>query len=184
MDQIFTWDKNALIWINSHHNSFLDALLIPISYAGELAALWIILSLGMLIFGKSRERKTALLFIIVLLVVDRVFSAMLGHMLPRVRPCEAIEGIRQLGIHWTSGSFPSGHAHSVWLATIIFGSRYPKWIIPMVVFSVLTCYSRPYMGMHYPLDVIGGSLLGVAAGFATLGIERLIVKQKSKREPK
>jgi undecaprenyl-diphosphatase len=57
------------------------------------------------------------------------------------------------------------------VATIILRNRWPKLTIPLVAFAILTCYSRPYFGMHYPLDVIIGAVLGVAAGFATLAIE-------------
>jgi len=81
-----------------------------------------------------------------------------------------VHGTRQVGIHWTSNSFPSGHAHSVWAATVIIGGRWRRFLAPLILFALLTCYSRPYFGMHYPLDVIAGSALGVIGGFAALGV--------------
>lgn len=183
LNHILAWDRSALVWINSHHCRFFDAVLVPVSYAGEVAAIWIAICVAMLIFGRAKERKTAVLFLVALVIVDRIFAAGLGEMLPRVRPYLAIEGIRQIGIRWTSGSFPSGHAHSVWLACVIFCSRWPRLILPMAIFSILTCYARPYMGMHYPLDVTVGSLLGLAAGFCVLGLEQLWVS-RCRKEPK
>ena len=69
-----------------------------------------------------------------------------------------------MGIRWTGSSFPSGHAHSVWLATVLLGARRPVLLPWLIVFSLLTCYSRPYFGMHYPLDVVVGALIGATAG--------------------
>lgn len=158
------WDKQALFWINSHHHPVLDVILFPITEAGEMGVIWIVVILGMLVFGKPEHKKMALLFAVTLLIVDRVFSVQLGHLFPRTRPYLALEGVRQMGIQWKFTSFPSGHAHSCWLAAVILGSRYRKLLAPLIVFAILTCYSRPYFGMHYPLDVIGGALLGVVSG--------------------
>lgn len=182
MHRILEIDKQALYWINGHHNPVLDAILAPIAYAGEVAAIWILICLGMLIFGKSRERKTALLLLIAMIALDRLIAANLGHLFDRPRPYMALSDIRQMGVRWISGSFPSGHAHSVCLAAIILGSRYRRFIWPLVVFAVLTCYSRPYFGMHYPLDTLAGAALGTAAGFAVLGTEKLISRRRNKSQ--
>lgn len=181
MHRILELDKQVLYWINGHHNPVLDAILLPIAYAGEVAAIWILVCLAMLIFGKSRERKTALLLLLTIILVDRLVAANLGHLFDRPRPYMALpDTIRQMGHRWTQGSFPSGHAHSVCIAAIILGSRYRKLIWPLVAFAVLTCYSRPYFGMHYPLDTLAGAALGTAAGFGVLGIERLLAHRKGK----
>jgi undecaprenyl-diphosphatase len=172
MNSLLALDRAALVWINSHHHPILDAILLPITYAGEVAALWFLICLGMLIFGRKEHRRTAIILAVTIIAVDRLIAAQLGHLLPRERPYLAIEGIRQVGIRWAGGSFPSGHAHSVWIATIILGSRWRKLILPLVVFALLTCYSRPYFGMHYPGDVLGGSIIGLGAGFGVLAISR------------
>jgi membrane-associated phospholipid phosphatase len=165
-------DERALIWINSHHNALLDSVLTPIAYAGEYGAIWAAVLLLMLIFGKPLHRRTALLLIITVIIVDRVIAAGLGHFFVRTRPYLALDGIRQMGIRWTSSSFPSGHAHSVWIAAIILGSCWKRTMVPLVTFAVLSCYSRPYFGMHYPLDVIVGSVIGIFGGFAAVSIDR------------
>lgn len=181
MHRILEIDKHALLWINAHHNPVLDAILLPVAYAGELATIWILVILAMLIFGKSRERKTALLLLVTMIAVDRLLAANLGHLFDRPRPYVALpDVIRQMGVRWTSGSFPSGHAHSVCLAAIILGSRYRKLIWPLVIFAVLTLYSRPYFGMHYPLDTLAGALLGIAVGLGVLGVEKLLALRKGK----
>jgi undecaprenyl-diphosphatase len=170
---LLQWDKSALIWINSHHSPLLDFLLLPISLVGEVSIIWIALCLGLLIFGKLPDKKFALVLGLTMLAVDRLVAAPLGHAFFRERPYLALEGIRQMGIRWTGSSFPSGHAHAVWLATVLLGQRWRKLLPYLIIFAVLTCYSRPYFGMHYPLDVLAGALIGTAAGFAVLGLVRL-----------
>ena len=181
MHGVLDLDKQALLWINSHHNPVLDAILLPVAYAGEVAVIWFLVIAAMLIFGKSRERKTALLLLLTIILVDRLIAANLGHIFDRPRPYVALpDVIRQMGHRWDNGSFPSGHAHSVCIAAIILGSRYRRLIWPLVAFAVLTLYSRPYFGMHYPLDTLAGAVIGTAAGFGVLGIESVLALRKGK----
>lgn len=160
-------DTQALLWINSHHSVWLDALLMPVAWAGELAAIWVVLCLCALIFGRKEQRILAMVLLAAILITDRLIAAPIGTLVPRTRPYLALEGVRQMGIAWHSGSFPSGHAHSVWIATILLGARHRMLVVPLVLFALLTCISRPYSGMHYPGDVLGGSLIGIASGTVT-----------------
>jgi undecaprenyl-diphosphatase len=175
-------DKQALIWINSHHPVVLDALLAPIAYAGEAGVLWFAVSLGLLIFGKQDAKTTGLTLALTIVLVDRLIAYPLGVAFYRTRPYLALAGVRQVGIRWHGTSFPSGHAHSVWIAAIILSDRYPRLTAPLLVFALLTCYSRPYFGMHYPLDVVAGSAIGIAAGTTVVIAKRAWARRKAPRQ--
>jgi undecaprenyl-diphosphatase len=176
------WDRQALLWINSHHNVFLDAILLPVSLAGEFGVDWIAVGLGLLVMGKREHRKAAVILLLTLLVADRCMVPLLSGLFPRDRPYLALEGIRQMGVAWRTNSFPSGHSHSVWIGAIVLGSRWHRLRLPLVGFALLTCYSRPYLGMHYPTDVLAGSLLGISLGFAALGTERWRERRRVNRD--
>jgi undecaprenyl-diphosphatase len=163
-------DRQAFLWINSHHNVVLDTILFPVSYLGEAGVFWGLVCLALLILGRARERKFALLMAATMLIMDRVIAAHIAAAFPRERPYLALAGIRQLGVRWHGSSFPSAHAHSVWIATIMLGYYWRKLLWPMVCFALLTCYARPYLGMHYPLDVIAGALLGILVGGSVVGL--------------
>lgn len=178
----FAWDRTVLLWINAHHAPWSDAVLLPVSLLGEAGALWFAVALALLIFGRREHKVTGLALLLTIVLVDRLVSAPLGQMFYRDRPYAAVEGVRQLGVRWGGTSFPSGHAHSVWIAAIILSSRWPVLTVPLIGFAALTCYSRPYLGMHYPLDVLAGSALGIAGGVASLAIQRLW-REKSKVAP-
>lgn len=167
------WDTQALLWINSHRHLVLDVILGTVAYAGELAWVWIVVCLGLVIGGNRDQKKLGLLVIIAMVLIDRCIAKQLGYLFFRERPYLALEGIQQAGITWETSSFPSGHAHSVWLATILLGKQWRNLLFPMILFALFTCYSRPYWGMHYPLDVIAGSILGITAGLTILGIQKL-----------
>ena len=175
---MFELDRQALLWINAHHNVFFDAILAPVAYAGEAGAIWIAVCLYLLIAGKPGYRRTAVTLLATMIVVDRLFAAPIGSFFDRSRPYMAIEGIRQMGVPWTSGSFPSGHAHSVWVATIVLANKWRRLTWSLVIFAVLTCYSRPYFGMHYPIDTLAGAVLGIAAGLTVVTVENYVARCK------
>ncbi len=172
MEGVFRADEQALLWINSHHSPVLDALLAPVSLAGEFGAIWILVALILIAFGRGGDRTTGLALLLTIAVTDRLVAVPLAHAFFRERPYLALEGIRQIGPAWKGSSFPSGHADTVWIAAVILADRWPRLRTPLVAFALLTCYARPYFGMHYPSDVIAGSALGAAAGSLTVFIQR------------
>jgi len=171
-------DRAALLWINGHHNLALDALLLPVSLAGEAGAIWVLTGLGLLIFGRGRARWTGLVLLVTMLVVDRLIAAQLAHWIDRPRPYLALEGVRQLGVTWKGSSFPSGHAHSVWIAAIVLGRQWRRLRWPLIAFAVLSCYSRPYLGMHYPSDVLAGAAMGIVAGLAAARVNEAVGRRR------
>lgn len=176
-------DRHALIWINSHHSLLLDAIFAPVAYAGEAGAIWFAVCLGLLVFGKREHKVTGLVLLASIILVDRLITAPLGAAFFRTRPYIALEGVRQVGVRWSGTSFPSGHAHSVWIAAIILGNQWRKLLVPLILFGLLTCYSRPYFGMHYPLDVIAGSAIGVPAGLFILSGRRAWTRYRTSKSP-
>lgn len=76
--------------------------------------------------------------------------------------------MHQLGPATTTHSFPSGHtATSIACATVL-GTFAPRLRVPFFVLAVLIAFSRLYNGDHYPLDVLGGALLGLLVATAVL----------------
>ena len=68
-------------------------------------------------------------------------------------------------------SFPSGHAATSFACATTLALAFPRLAVPLYVLAAAIAYSRVYVGVHYPLDVLGGAVLGiaVAAGLAFLG---------------
>jgi undecaprenyl-diphosphatase len=64
----------------------------------------------------------------------------------------------------TTSSFPSGHAATSFACAVVLSRIAPRLTIPLFVLAALIAFSRVYVGVHYPFDVLAGSLLGVALG--------------------
>ncbi len=164
MESVLQLDRQLTLWINHHHHPVLDVLFEGVSYLGDAGIAWLIVVALMLILGARRDRLIALIFLGGLLLTE--FSAMpvLRDLWHRPRPYAYMESIRTLGPEWDFPSFPSAHAHLWGQATLLFAVAYRRLKWPLIVLLILSLYSRPYVGNHHVLDVLGGLLLGLAFG--------------------
>jgi undecaprenyl-diphosphatase len=108
---------------------------------------------------------------------------MLKNAIARERPCRAIEGIRLITACPKSFSMPSGHAISsfAFAAPLFFLSRdymMMRWRLYPIVLASLIAFSRLYLGVHYPTDVLAGALLGSMIGLALSFLYQLITANK------
>ncbi len=92
----------------------------------------------------------------------------------RDRPFRTLEGTRWIDSNAHGFSFPSSHASiSFGLATAL-SLRYPKWyvIAPSMLYALVVTLSRPYLGVHYPGDILAGAVIGSLIQFAAFRLER------------
>ncbi len=72
-----------------------------------------------------------------------------------------------------SASFPSGHAATSFACAVILARAAPRLRFALYALAALIAWSRVYVGVHYPLDVVAGAALGVAVGLAVTALPRL-----------
>ena len=153
------------VWINP----FFDWLMPLITDFDNTRIPLIVLLL--VILAKSRiETRLGILFAILAVVAaDQVSSSWLKDLFERVRPFHVVEGTRKLiGAHgW---SFPSSHAANCFAAGTFLAVRFRKFR-PILLLAFAIAYSRVYVGVHYPLDVTAGALLGAAIGGVAFGAD-------------
>ena len=185
-----TLDQNILFLINGSYNSYFDALMSLIS--GKL--IWLPLYVCIL-FVLWRRLRVSWQMLAVLLTIGATFfltdfccSHIVRPFFMRLRPVcvenpihtmvHAVEGYRH-----NSYGFPSCHASNTFgLATLLFLFFRERWTsVSMFLWATVMCYSRVYLGVHYPGDVFVGALLGVAVGYAvyyaSLALQRRYIKE-------
>jgi len=92
----------------------------------------------------------------------------LKALIPRHRPF-----VRQLGGHLSTHSFPSGHTATSFACATVLAAFAPRLRIPLYVLAAAVAYSRLYNGVHFPLDVVAGAVLGTATALLLLsGLRR------------
>ena len=166
------WDQALFQSINGAWTApALDWLMTTLSRAGNSGAVWLALLGVIAVFGKQKGRAVALAGLFAL-VLRHVASEVLKELTVRPRPLASVLDARLLVPMPSSYAFPSGHATSAFSAAtgVVLVARWslkrvPLWGWGMLVLAAAISYSRVYVGVHYPTDVLAGAGLGMACGW-------------------
>lgn len=109
-------------------------------------------------------------------------SNVLKHIFERIRPCQALENVRLLVGCGGAFSMPSNHAVNAFAAAAIFSHFFRKSAIPMFLIAILVAFSRIYVGVHYPSDVIAGAVWGGVVAGAVLILHKWL-SERFKEKP-
>ena len=177
-----SFEYGLLQLIQQMHNDILDKIMIFITSLGDKGMVWIVLALVLLLFKKTRRCGLAMLAALVLDFL--ICNVGLKHLIGRIRPCEVNQTIQLLIPRPTDFSFPSGHTTAAFTgAMVLFASGYKKggWLALFWAFCI--AFSRMYLYVHYPTDILGGILAGCVIGYGTVQImKRLTVAINGRRK--
>ena len=176
-ESILNFDAGILLWIQDFlRNSVLNVIMLFITHSSDAGLIWLFLTLGLCIHPKTR--KLGLCAVLAMIFSLIVCNGILKNVFQRVRPYAEVDGIKVIpGLSLLPGveeawdySFPSGHtSYSFSTSVAIFAASEKKHKIItvwLVVFAALVGFSRLYVGIHYPTDVIAAAL--IATGMACL----------------
>ena len=174
-------DGGILLWIQDYlRNPVLTPILKVITTLGNGGAIWILLTLLLLMLPKTR--KVGYMMMAALLGTLLINNILLKNLVARTRPYEVIEGLTYLVRRPSEYSFPSGHAGSSFAAACVMLRKLPKrYVIPEFVLAVLIELSRLYVGVHYPSDVLFGVISGILISYAAEAVVERIWKRKRER---
>jgi undecaprenyl-diphosphatase len=185
MDFLYNIDRTVFLFLNRDvANPVFDAVMPFITNKNNFNIPFVLIILGLLFFGGKKGRIAVLLGLVIVVLSDQLSSAVIKPLVGRIRPCHPdflIEGARYLIGTKISFSFPSSHAANMASTATWFSYRYKRYTWIFVIIAVLVGYSRIYVGVHYPSDVLGGAVIGVFCAYIIIGAERGISKLRKKR---
>jgi undecaprenyl-diphosphatase len=172
------FDESVIRWLGAHHTRALDAIMVEITALGTGVVVMMIVAVAALFLVLTQHKYSAILLLASTaggIILDGVLK--LGFNRPR-------PSIFVPEVHTVSSSFPSGHAMSAaivyttvaYLAARLHKRRWARWLVMMTAFIViaLISFSRLYLGVHYPSDVVAGIAIGLAwAGFCMAILEAI-----------
>jgi membrane-associated phospholipid phosphatase len=161
-------DYAAFQWLRSHHSPFLDLIMAGVSDIARGGALW--LALAFLIGIIFRSRWPAVVQVVLAITMAYLVTDFAAKpFFDRSRPFESYAEARVYGIKPTTRSFPSGHAASAIAGAYALARLAPEAGVIFWIAAGLVMFSRVYLGVHYPGDVVSGALLGFAVAAFVVG---------------
>lgn len=190
MEAILGFDFAILDFIRENiANPLMDVIMKIVTTSGDAGIIWIVAAILCLIFKKTRKAGTCMAIALILVLL--ISNLTLKPLIARPRPFILREEI-ELIISAPSGfSFPSGHTASSFAAATGLFIYHKKLGIAALIWAFLIAFSRLYMYVHYPTDVMAGMLVGILC--AVIGMvlvnkfyqpisDRITEKFKKKRE--
>lgn len=169
---------------NSLSNNFLNTIL---PYFTELGSFLFLLTLCVIIFiiGGKKGKKVAIMGLLGIGLTSLLFL-IIKPLVGEPRPFLSLAHVNLLVVETGVYSFPSGHTSLIFTLATILGLNYEfkifkrkiLFIYPALIIAGIVGFSRIYVGVHYPFDIIGGMILGIISGLTVIKLCKYIFKIK------
>jgi undecaprenyl-diphosphatase len=183
-------DTQLLLFFNSHHNAFFDSVF----WYASGTKFWIPLYVAILATSIIKYRKKSWLVILSLIVLialsDQMASGIIKPLVERLRPSRepSLIGLIHIVNGYKGGlyGFVSSHAANTF-ALAVFSSQLFKhkaftWSI--IIWASIVSYSRIYLGVHYPGDILGGIIVGIGSAFLVYYLFKVLEQKLKAKDEK
>ena len=187
IESIKDWDEKAFLWLNSFHSDGLDPIVLQLTQTITWIPLYLLLLY--LIYRKDQKNTAWVIggVMLTILLADQVSSGFMKPYFERLRPCHDPQWVGLIHNYGRCGGlygFVSSHAANTFgmatFLTLILRKK-QKGIYWLFLYALVVSYSRIYLGVHYPLDVFFGALVGVLSAYLSWAIVVLLKRKIIKK---
>ncbi len=154
---------SILYWIQGLRRPLLDSFMVAVTSLGNVGWFWILT--GTILFCMKKTRRCGAAVLLSLAAGFLAGNCLLKHAVGRSRPCWIDESIVLLIANPDDFSFPSGHTLASFEAAVSIFLCRRRWGIAALVLACLISFSRLYLFVHFPTDVLAGAVLGTGIAF-------------------
>ena len=154
--------------------------MVAITKLGDAGIVWIILTVILLLIPKTRKSGV---YMAVALIADLIIcNVILKPIVARIRPYSINQTVQLLVTPLKDYSFPSGHTAASFtsVSALYFAGR-KRMAAGALIVSVLIAFSRMYLYVHYPTDVLGGLIIGLLCGWIADMIIQKVMEKRSRK---
>ena len=170
LDYLNDIDTEVLLAINGLHGTFQDAFWWLIS--AKWASLLLVLAFVWILLHQNRRHAllTMAMLVLTFVLADQISSGLIKHLVERLRPSQdpSLDNMIHIVNNYRGGKFGfvSSHAANSFAAATLIAlvMRHKAVTFSLFTWAVLQCYSRVYLGVHYPGDILGGMVVGILVG--------------------
>lgn len=167
-------EADILLWIQEYLRfPALDSLMKAITHLGDIGIFWIVMAILLILYPERRRAGFSVMIGMLLsLLINNLF---IKNVVRRVRPYEVINGLESLIGKMGEFSFPSGHTATSFVAATIIACMLPqkRYGIAAIILAAMIGFSRIYIGVHYPTDVLFGAASGALIGMLVVWFSSL-----------
>jgi undecaprenyl-diphosphatase len=187
VESIKDWDEKAFLWLNSFHSDGLDPIVLQLTQTITWVPLYLLLLY--LIYRKDPKNMAWVIggVMLTILLGDQISSGLMKPYFERLRPCHDPQWVGLIHNYGRCGGlygFVSSHAANTFgmatFLTLILRKK-QKGIYWLFLYAVVVSYTRIYLGVHYPLDVLFGALVGVLSAYFSWAIVVLLKRKIIKK---
>ena len=174
----FSWELEFLHLLQGIHNPILDKIMVCITNLGANGLVILLILIGLAVF--PRTRKIGVTALAAFLIAYSIVNIGLKPFINRCRPCWLEPSVKLLIDTPHSFSFPSGHSNAFFAIAGAVFLRHKKIGIPCLAVASLVAFSRLYLFVHWPTDVLGGMVTGLFGAVISYVIIEFLSKELGK----
>jgi undecaprenyl-diphosphatase len=188
LDQLIELDKKLLVFLNSLHTSWLDPVMLYLTQTYVWIPMYVLLMLLILKDFRSNSWAVFIGIAITILLANEITSSFMKPYFARPRPTHepSLEGLVHIVSGYVGGQFgfASSHAANTFGTATFFWLVYRntrKWMMALFIWAAVMTYTRIYLGVHYPGDILAGITVGILSAFLGFKIHQRLFTFSQKR---